>query len=237
MRITLLVACLWLATNTLNAKIVFRSKRDGRHEIYTVNSDGTNPTRVTHDPTSALSPAWSPNGRQIAFHSRRGSQVVLDSNIWVIDADGKNLRQLTHHPEWDNYPDWSPDGLQIAFDSDRLSKEGEPPRTEIYVMDADGGNVTQVTDLDFASKPRWSPDGEWILFEGDIDQGRGIYAIRPDGTDLWMVSEPVPGAALYLGGWSPDGKRILYKGSIGDVRNSFVIIATLQPIGRVRVKR
>ena len=47
MRITLLVACLWLATNTLNAKIVFRSKRDGRHEIYTMNSDGTNPTRVT----------------------------------------------------------------------------------------------------------------------------------------------------------------------------------------------
>ena len=83
-----------------------------------------------------------------------------DSNIWVIDADGKNLRQLTHHPEWDNYPDWSPDGLQIAFDSDRLSKEGEPPRTEIYVMDADGSNVTQVTDLDFASKPRWSPDGK-----------------------------------------------------------------------------
>ena len=99
MRITLLVACLWLATNTLNAKIVFRSARTGGREIYTMNSDGTNPIRITHDPTDAVAPAWSPNGRQIAFHSRRGSQVVPDSNIWVIDADGKNLRQLTHHPE------------------------------------------------------------------------------------------------------------------------------------------
>ena len=143
MRITLLVVCLWLTISTLNAKIVFRSKRDGGHEIYTMNSDGTNPTRITHDPTSALSPSWSPNGRQIVYHSTRGSQVVRDSNIWVIDTDGENLRQLTHHPEWDNYPDWSPDGNQIAFDSDRLSKEGEPPKTEIYVMDTDGGNESQ----------------------------------------------------------------------------------------------
>ena len=237
MRIAILVACLWLVTSTLNAKIVFRSKRRGGGEIYTMNSDGTNPIRVTHDPTSALSPSWSPNGRQIVYHSTRGSQVVRDSNIWVIDADGENLRQLTHHPEWDNYPDWSPDGLQIAFDSDRLSKEGEPPKTEIFLMDADGGNVKQVTDLGFASQPRWSPDGEWILFEGDIDQGRGIYAIRPDGTDLWRVSKPVPGAALFLGGWSPDGRQILYKGSVGNVRNSFVIIATLDRSGRLKVKK
>ena len=238
MRITLLVACLWLATSTLNAKIVFRSKRDGRHEIYTMNSDGANPTRITHDPTSALSPTWSPNGRQIAFHSRRGSQVVPDSNIWVIDTDGKNLRQLTHHPEWDNYPDWSPDGLQIAFDSDRLSKEGEPPRTEIYVMDADGGNVTQVTDLGFASKPRWSPDGEWILFEGIIDQGRQIYAIRPNGTGLWQVSAPRPETGMYLGGWSPDGRRMVYLAAVrAQAAQTTIIIATLDKSGKLKVKR
>ena len=237
MRIALLVACLWLATNPLEGKIVFYSGRDGKAEIYTMNSDGSNQTRVTHDPTKAVSPSWSPNGRQIIFHSSRGSQVEVDYNIWLIDADGQNPRQLTHHPEWDNYPDWSPDGNQIAFDSDRLSKEGEPPKTEIYVMDADGGNVKQVTDIGFASQPRWSPDGEWILFEGDIDQGRGIYAIRPDGTDMWQVSEPVPGAALYLGGWSPDGRQILYKGTIGNVRNSFAIIVTLDKSGRVKVKK
>ena len=236
--ISVLLACFWLATSTLNAKIVFRSKRLGGGEIYTMNSDGTNPIRVTHDPTSALSPSWSPNGRQIVYHSTRGSQVVRDSNIWVIDADGENLRQLTHHPEWDNYPDWSPDGNQIVFDSDRLSKEGEPPRTEIFLMDTNGENVRQVTDLGFASKPRWSPDGEWILFEGDIDQGRGIYAIRPDGKDLWMVSTPDPLHAMFLGGWSPNGKQVVYAASVGaQTAETTVMIATLEKIGRLKVKK
>ena len=238
MRITLLVACLWLATSTLNAKIVFHSKRDGGHEIYTMNSDGANPKRITHDPTSALSPTWSPNGRQIAFHSTRGSQVMRESNIWVIEADGTDIRQLTHHPEDDNYPDWSPDSLQIAFDSDRLSKEGEWPTTEIYVIDADGGNIKQVTDLGFASRPRWSPDGEWILFEGIIDQGRQIYAIRPNGTGLWQVSAPRPETGMYLGGWSPDGRRVVYAASVrAQAAQTTIIIATLDKIGKLKAKR
>ena len=238
MRLYILVACLWLTTHTLNAQIVFRSKRLGGHEIYTMNADGTNLTRITHDPTSALSPSWSPNGRQITFDSTRGSQVVPDSNIWAIDTDGKNPRQLTHHPKSDDYPDWSPDGSQIAFDSDRLSKEGEWPTTEIYVMDADGGNVKQVTDLGFASKPRWSPDGKWIAFEGIIDQGQQIYAIRPDGTDLWRVSEPRPETAMFLGSWSPDGRRVVYAASVrAQTAQTTIIIATLDRIGQMKVKK
>ena len=238
MRIYILVACLWLATNPLEGKIVFYSGRDGAAEIYTMNADGTNPTRVTDDPTKAAFPSWSPNGRQIVFMSDRDSQVVTDSNIWVIDTDGGNLRQLTHHPDRDGFPDWSPDGNQIAFDSDRESKEGEWPKTEIYVMSTDGKDVKPVTDLGFASRPRWSPDGEWILFEGIIDEGRQIFAIRPDGTDLWIVSEPRPETGMFLGGWSPDGKQILYKGTIGGkVQNSFVVIAILDPIGWSKVKK
>ena len=236
--ISVLLACFWLATSTLNAKIVFRSKRRGGGEIYTMNSDGTNPTRITHDPAGATSPVWSPNGRQIAYHSTRGSQVVPDANIWVIDVDGKNLRQLTHDPKHDNYPDWSPDGLQIAFDSDRLSKEGEWPTTEIFVMDTDGENIKQVTDVGFASNPRWSPDGEWILFEGIIDQGRQIYAIRPDGTDMWMVSAPRPETGMYLGGWSPDGRRVVYIAAVrAQAAHTTIIIATLDRSGRLKVKR
>ena len=148
MRIYILVACLWLATNPLEGKIVFYSGRDGAGEIYTMNADGTNQTRVTDDPTKAVFPSWSPNGRQIVFTSARDSQVATDFNIWVIDTDGGNLRQLTHHPDRDGFPDWSPDGNQIAFDSDRESKEGEWPKTEIYVMSTDGKDVKPVTDLE-----------------------------------------------------------------------------------------
>ena len=177
MRTYILVACLWLATNPLWGKIVFDTRRHGGLEVYTMNADGSNPTRVTNDPTDAGSPTWSPNGQQIAFHSTRGGQMVPDDNIWVIDVDGKNLRQLTFHPKGDNYPDWSPDGNQIAFDSDRTGKDKDGwPTTEIFVMDANGGNVKQVTEVGFASRPRWSPDGKRILFEGLLTSGRQVYA-------------------------------------------------------------
>ena len=239
MRTYILVACLWLATNPLWGKIVFDTRRHGGLEVYTMNADGSNPTRVTNDPTDAGSPTWSPNGQQIAFHSTRGGQMVPDDNIWVIDVDGKNLRQLTFHPKGDNYPDWSPDGNQIAFDSDRTGKDKDGwPTTEIFVMDANGGNVKQVTEVGFASRPRWSPDGEWILFEGVIDQGRQIYAIRPDGTDMWLVSEHRPDAGMYLGGWSPDGKQVVYAASVrAQVTHTTIIIATLEKNQRGKIRK
>ena len=228
MRLFLLVACLWLATSPLWGKIVFYSKRDGNTEIYTMNSDGSNQTRLTFNNVSDSSPTWSPNGRQIAFHSYRDD----NREIYIMDADGKNQRRLTHHPGTDGYPDWSPDGSQIAFTRGRAAKEGKP-QLEIYTMDADGDNVRQVTNMGFAQGPRWSPDGEWILFmEGEI------FAIRPDGTGLWQVSEPKLEAGMFLGGWSPDGKKILYKGTIDlDIANSFAVIATLDAQRTKVIKR
>ena len=239
MRTALLVACFWLVTGPLWGKIVFYSNRDGNNEIYTMHSDGSNQTRLTFNGMSDSFPVWSPNGRQIVFHTNR------DGNweVYVMNADGINRRNLTQHPANDNFPDWSPDGSQIAFDSAR-----EDGAINLYVMDANGSNVKQLTQmriehLELASKPRWSPDGEWILFEGSIvegnlKRGRQIYAIRPDGTGRWRVSEPIPGASMFLGGWSPDGKQIVYAALIGArITEATVILATLDPIGRSKVKK
>ena len=234
-----LVACLfWFATGLLDAKIVWHSGRFGEPQIYIMNSDGSNPRQVGKDPGAAGWPILSPNGRQIVYHSNRGSQVVFNDNIWVMDVDGKNPRQLTQHPKHDNYPDWSPDGRQIVFDSDRGKDKNGWPTTEIYVIDADGGNLKQVTDLGFASRPRCSPDGQWILFEGIVEEepGRHIFAIRPDGTDMWMLSEPRPGTGMYLGGWSPDAKRVVYAAAVrGQVTEVTLIIATLDKNRRPKV--
>ena len=230
MRIVMLVAC-WvvsilltsdLATSPLWGKIVFHSDRDGNREIYTMNSDGSNITRLTFNKADDVMPTWSPNGQQIAFDSNRDG----NDEIYVMNADGTNQRRLTHNPGWDVDPDWSPDGSQIVFMSDRHGGTGLP--LNIFVMDADGGNVRQVTDVFLAQQPKWSPDGEWILFmEGEI------FAIRPDGTDLWQVSVPKPDTAMRLGGWSPDGKQILYVEAIDSSVNAATpIIATLAPNGR-----
>ena len=220
MRIFMLVASFWLITSPVWGKIVFYSKRDVNWDIYKMNSDGSNQTRLTHHPATDSAPRWSPNGQQIAFESDRDG----NTEVYVMDADGKNQRRLTHHPGIDGYPDWSPDGSQIAFDSTRDAKEGEQ-KLEIYIMDTDGSNVKQVTDVGFASRSRWSPDGEWILFEAGE-----IYAIRPDGTDLWQISQPRIDAGMIAGGWSFDGSQVLYTEAINySPDDSFPVIATLIP--------
>ena len=233
MRVTLLMICLWFAAGHLQAKIVFYSKRDENLEIYTMDSDGGNQTRLTHHARDDWSPTWAPNGQQIAFVSERDG----NSEVYVMDADGKNPRNLTRHPGIDGYPDWSPGGSQIVFDSSRGGKEPNQD-IDIFVMRADGSNVRQITRLGFASRPKWSPDGKRIAFEAVVDDGRQVYVVNADGTHRWQVSKPEPDAAMFVRGWSPDGKQILYTAAIGaKSNNASFIIATLDPSGRSKVTK
>ena len=227
MRISMLVIGFWLITSPLWGKIVFYSGRNGRSEIYTMDSYGKHQTRVTHNEASDFFPVWSPNGQQIAFASNRDG----NEEVYVIDADGSNLRNLTQHPALDGEPNWSPDGKQIAFSSTR---DGD---FNIYLMDTDGGNIRQLTRTSFSVSPKWSPDGKQIAFGAVTELGRQIYAMNADGTKRWLVSKPVPNAWMHPGGWSPDGKQIVYIGAINSlVTDAFVVIATLDSRRRKVVK-
>ena len=225
MRISILVACLWLATSPLHAQIVFLSLRTGNWEIYKMDSNGRNKARLTRNEADEYSPVWAPNGKQIAFESYRDKNW----DIYVMDADGGNQRNLTQHPAIDSYPDWHPDGTRIAFNSNR-----DGP-SNIYVVDTDSGNVEQITHLKFASNPKWSPDGRWIAFDWEGDPA-GIYVINPDTTHLCRISRPVPEAPMSVSGWSPDGKQIMYMAALDEAReNAVIVIATLSLDGRGKV--
>ncbi len=233
MRIVMLVASLWLGTMSAHGKIVFQSGRNGNLDIYSMNSDGTEQTRLTHHEARDFQAAWSPNGGQIVFGSDREDRDG-DLEIYVMDADGGNQRNLTHHPALDSSPDWSPDGSQIAFTSERTNG------LSIFVMDADGANVRQLTEGPFEVAPKWSPDGKRIAFGAmlvGMGNGRQIYMMNADGTNRWQVSEPIPQAGMFMMGWSPDGKKILYTAAIDDlVTSSFLVIATLHPRKHEAVK-
>ena len=109
---------------------LFRAAMPSHTDIYVMNADGSGIRKLTHNALGNAEPAWSPDGRKIAFGSRSTRNGNRD--IYVMNADGSGRRNLTRNAAWDSRPSWSPDGRKIAFVSDR---DG---RLEAHVMNADG---------------------------------------------------------------------------------------------------
>ena len=158
---------------------------------------------------------------QIAFSSNRDGHVHPirgwpTSEIYVMAADGKNQRRLTNSPASDHSPLWSLDGKRIAFVSDR-DGHVHPirgwPTSEIYVMDANGGNQHNLTnDPHNDWSPSWSPDGKHIVFSSDRNNDRGhnseIYVMNADGTNQRRLTNNLTEDEDPA--WSPDGERIAF---------------------------
>jgi len=107
-------------------------------DIYVMNADGSGTRRLTHNVGYDGEPAWSPDGRRIAFQSKR--RVGGNGEIYVMNADGSGKRNLTRNPAQDGRPSWSPDGRRIAFVSNRDGR-----RLEAHVMNADGSGQRSLT--------------------------------------------------------------------------------------------
>src|SRR5262249_26690086 len=107
---------------------------DGRQQIFVARADSTVRIALTHEGDQNFFPAWSPDGKKLAFTSNRSGSL----QIWVMDANGGNPTQLTKDAE-NIVPTWSPDGKQIAFGSNRTG------HFEVWVMNSDGSDQKQLT--------------------------------------------------------------------------------------------
>ena len=110
-------------------------------EIYVTAADGSDIQQLTRHRGFDGSPAWSPDGKRITFVRDTDPPATgplyptRSKSIYVMHSDGSNVQRLTHNDKSDARPAWSPDGQRIVFHSRRDGK------SEIYVMDSDGGNV------------------------------------------------------------------------------------------------
>jgi Tol biopolymer transport system component len=150
------------------SRVVFSMPADNGQQIQSVNNLGEDRKSLTQSGFNCW-PAYSPDGKQIAFGSNRDR----DYDIYVMDAGGDNVRRLTNSPGLDARPAWSPDGKQIAFTSNRDGNY------RIYVMNADGSKVRRVTESkerdDYAT---WHPDGKRLAIVGERAGKSDVYLVE-----------------------------------------------------------
>ncbi len=155
-----------------------------------------------------LSPAWSPDGRELAYSSSRTG----DPEIWIADSNGGGARRVTSFRGPDVSPVFNPKtGAQIAWISGRT---GLP---QMYVMEADGSGVQRMTDGGYATSPSWSPNGQFLAFAWNRKYGPGA----PGGQDIYVMEIATKRwiqlthdiGRCDFPSWSPDGRHIVFANS------------------------
>ncbi|HEX3454179.1 MAG TPA: LpqB family beta-propeller domain-containing protein, partial [Gaiellaceae bacterium] len=167
---------------------------DRAGQIWTANQDGSD----QRDIAAGNQPAWSPDGRKIAFVG--GPAGTQAGELMVMNADGSGVRRIdTDLGPNVATPSWSPDGTQIL-----VSAFGD-----VYAVPLLGGRSKLV--VQHGQDPEWAPDGSFIAFTRDYST---IFLVRPDGSDLHPLLAP-PFASSPPFSWSPDGRRIAFKAYVG----------------------
>lgn len=187
--------------------ILFTSYRDDSNgEIYAMNTDGSNITRLTFDNIQDGRASWASNYQHIAF----ASGPANNRDIFVMNANGNGRRNISNSYGADeDWPEWAPQGNHVIYSSNRDGNH------EIYLYNSDNETSTRLTNRTQDDKwPTYSPDGSKIAFQSNLGSGSGlteIFIMNADGTNILRLTNSP--ALDQMPTWSPDGNKIAFMSS------------------------
>ncbi|PAU72513.1 Tol-Pal system beta propeller repeat protein TolB [Vreelandella alkaliphila] len=165
--------------------------------LYVADADGRNSQQVLTSDQPIMSPAWSPDGRKLAYVSFETERPA----IYIQDVSTGQRIQATSFDGINGAPTWSPDGRKIAMS---LSKDGQP---EIYILDINNRSVERITqNSSIDTEPAWAPDGRSLLFTSDRSGGPQIYEYSLGSGEANRIT--FTGNYNARARYSPDGEYI-----------------------------
>jgi len=208
-----------LAPSSIGAIIASLCDDYGNCGMYAVEPDGSNGRFITFNDTD-IDPAWSPDGRWIAFRSPRACDRATARNcyldLYIMRADSSGIvRSLTAGRGLAvGGMSWAPDGSRIVFSASPFSTEGITSLEALYVVGVDGSALRKIVSAPAGSSaawPDWSPDGSRIVynvvFPGDTST---VDVVNADGTNDVRISTPSASHGDLRPHWSPDGRHIAF---------------------------
>jgi TolB protein len=182
-----------------STRIAYVVKRGTRYELQIADADGANEQAMLVSNEPIISPAWSPDGKRIAYVSFQNKKPI----VYVQDIEVPKQRIVANFKGSNSAPAWSPDGARLAV---ALTRDGT---SQIYLINPDGSNLQRLTrSFAIDTEPFFSPDGRWIYFTSDRGGSPQIYRMPASGGEAERIT--------FEGGYnvsprvSPNGGSLAY---------------------------
>jgi dipeptidyl aminopeptidase/acylaminoacyl peptidase len=200
--------------------LAYISAQSGTSEIWVVPATGGAARRLTSSPSTKKQPAWSKDGKWIAYVAIHEAGA---GDIQLVDAAGDRIIDLTDTPADERHPTWSPDSTQIAF------SENAAGRGRIIVADVATRTTRPLTNQS-ASSLQWSPDGRSIVFvadpllsNDDRRDNEDIFIIPADGNVPRLLTPGTPRFREVSPSWAPDSRQLVFASDSSGFSNIYVL--------------